>query len=272
MLFLTCSSVTFLLFQLSIVTVTSSSPPFPTPVACPSDRPLIRSVGPPTQEVLSSGESSYISTRASDVLPGAWKTYFNNVLQVSSSANSFEPVPNTLSSKNVFPTVGIAVSGGSYRAALFGAGVLSSLDARNETAAQKTGTGGLLQATSYLAGLSGGSWLVTSLAQADFPTIADLTFPPAAQVNSGLGNGAFGGWLAQFDLTNPGPNLNNTLAYLEALIAEVLPKFAAGFPITVTDPWSRALARHFVNGTTPQNALTEGVHGAGILFSDIANV
>ncbi|KAJ7221364.1 hypothetical protein GGX14DRAFT_669458 [Mycena pura] len=49
----------------------------------------------------------------------------------------------------------------------------SALDGRNTTA-QHVGTGGLLQAATYVTALSGGSWLVTLLAQANFPEIQDL--------------------------------------------------------------------------------------------------
>jgi lysophospholipase len=266
-------NVFLLLCPLSVAAL--ASPGIPTPVACPSNGRLVRSAGAGAAQ-LSPGENSYISTRASKVIPGAWSTYLKNVAASYPTPNQTHPVQNALamhSSKSwPYPTLGIAVSGGSYRAALFGAGVLSALDGRNKTAAQQTGTGGLLQAASYLAGISGGSWLVTSLAQANFPTIADLTFPPASQVNSGLGNAAFGGWLAEVDLINPGPAANNTQAYIEAILTEIAPKFAAGFPITITDVWSKAISRHFVNGTTPQNILAEGAHGAGILFSDIAKV
>ncbi|KAF8497006.1 lysophospholipase, partial [Gautieria morchelliformis] len=229
------------LCPLSIAALTSG-PSFPTPVACPSSGTLVRSAGTGPAQLT--------------VLPGAWNTYLKNVLSTSPTPNQAQAgIHNILTSQSArLPKLGIAVSGGSYRAALFGAGVLSSLDARNSTAAQKTGTGGLLQAASYLSGISGGSWLVTSLAQANFPTIADLTFPPAAQLNSGLGNAAFGGWLAQFDLTNPGPTANDTLAYVEAILAEIAPKFAAGFPVTITDVWGKAITR------------------ISYLFSDIAKV
>ncbi|KAF8587110.1 lysophospholipase [Ramaria rubella] len=275
------STLVCLLFTLALAhklpPAPATSPPSPTPITCPAGGSLVRSAGEPTRQSLSAGESAYISSRASKVLPNAWKTYFKNVLAVSPPTK----LPDTLSkllspeasSHSMFPKLGIAVSGGGYRAALFGAAVLSSLDERNNTASKETGTGGLLQAATYLSGLSGGAWLVTSLAQANFPTIADLTFPPSSQANSNLGNAAYGGFLAQFDLTNPGGSDENvTIAYLETLLTEVAPKFAAGFPITVTDLWSRGLARHFVNGTTAQNVLEAGTHGAGILFSDIANV
>ena len=42
---------------------------------------------------------------------------------------------------------------------------------------------------------------------------------------------------------------------------------------TVNDVWGRALARHFVNGTTAASYFDEsGTHGAGITFSGLANL
>jgi lysophospholipase len=71
------------------------------------------------------------------------------------------------------PTVGIAVSGGGFRAALVGAGTFAALDGRNSSAVQD-GTGGVWQLASYMTGLSGGSWFVSSLAINSNPPIQDL--------------------------------------------------------------------------------------------------
>lgn len=57
-------------------------------------------------------------------------------------------------------TIGIAISGGGYRAMLTGAGVLSAFDDR--TPGSQLHMGGLLQATTYMAGISGGLWIVMS--------------------------------------------------------------------------------------------------------------
>lgn len=54
--------------------------------------------------------------------------------------------------------VGIAISGGGYRAMLSGAGVLAAFDKRTPGAA--THLGGLLQGSTYMAGISGGLWIV----------------------------------------------------------------------------------------------------------------
>lgn len=57
-------------------------------------------------------------------------------------------------------TIGIAVSGGGYRAMFTGAGVLSAFDER--TPGSHIHMGGLLQASTYLTGISGGLWIVMS--------------------------------------------------------------------------------------------------------------
>lgn len=71
------------------------------------------------------------------------------------------------------PNVGIAVSGGGFRAALYGAGTFSAFDGRNDSAVQ-AGTGGVWQLATYMTGLSGGSWFVGSLAINNAPSIQAL--------------------------------------------------------------------------------------------------
>lgn len=56
--------------------------------------------------------------------------------------------------------IGIAVSGGGYRAMLSGAGVLSAYDIR--TPGAEEALGGIYQSASYIAGNSGGLWLVAN--------------------------------------------------------------------------------------------------------------
>ncbi|KZS95656.1 lysophospholipase [Sistotremastrum niveocremeum HHB9708] len=235
---------------------------------CPSDFTLVRAANS-TGSALSSQESQYISTRAQQVLPNAFQTYLSNVQASSNSSNSTLPsyVSSILTNTSSLPKVGIALSGGGYRAAIFGAGVLNALDGRNSSSV-KVGTGGLLQSASYIAGLSGGSWLLTSFIQADFPTIQELAFGPSNPTSDG-----FGGWNAQLDVTEPGSNAGEDFSFIEGLVAEISPKLAKGFPLTVTDIWGAALARHFVNGTTASNFFSNSSdHGATITFSQIANV
>lgn len=71
-------------------------------------------------------------------------------------------------------SIGIALSGGGYRAFLNGAGMLAALDDRTYNSSLPGHLGGLLQSSSYLAGISGGSWLVMSSVMSDFKPLVKL--------------------------------------------------------------------------------------------------
>ena len=236
--------------------------------ACPSGTSLVRSAGT-TQQTLSQGEKSYVSSRQTKVLPAAWSTYLANVEHSAAKQRTTLPayVKEVLSCAGDRPTLGIATSGGGHRAAFFGAGVLNALDGRNATSVG-AGTGGLLQAASYISGLSGGSWFLTSLVQAGFPTIQSLIFG----LNAGGAN-SFGGFLTQFDLLQVSNNTVVEEEFLATLLGEIAGKAASGFHVTITDVWTRTLSRHFVNGTTAANFFDPNVtHGAGETFSSLVNL
>ena len=115
---------------------------------CPNTTtdPLLR-VFTPHNQSLHPGEAAYVNARLTTVIPNEWKNWVGDGSGIGYNLSAFN---------NSFPKIGIAISGGGYRAAQYGAGVLSALDARNDSAKQ-AGTGGLLQVTSYLAALSGAS-------------------------------------------------------------------------------------------------------------------
>lgn len=113
-------------------------------VQCPSES-LLR-VFTPQNQSLHPQEAAFVSSKDSQVLPGAWDAWVN------ASAIGY----NSSSFGGKYSRLGIAVSGGGLRAAQYGAGVMSGLDSRNESA-KAAGTGGLLQVTTYWAGLSGRS-------------------------------------------------------------------------------------------------------------------
>ncbi|KAH9952001.1 lysophospholipase [Amylocystis lapponica] len=233
---------------------------------CPRGTKLVREVGT-RKQTLSAPEAAYVATRQSTVLPAAWRSYLRSVERSTPGAAALPAYVSEILSGDlgidVLPTLGIATSGGSYRAAIFGAGVLNQLDGRNASSV-RSGMGGLLQAASYLAGLSGGGWLVSSLVQADFPSISDLVF--GSETYDG-----YGGWLTQFGLLAPSTDLAVDAAYIVELVQEVAGKALAGYPVTIADVWARALSRHFVNGTNAGNFADNAVsHGAGITMSSIA--
>lgn len=238
---------------------------------CPPNFNLTRSVSTNSSlQTLHPSELAYIAARQKDVLPGAWKSYLANVQSSLASGNSSDSLPSYLvdilsgnatssstsgSNTSEYPIFGIATSGGGYRAAIFGAGVLNVLDGRNDSSV-KTGTGGLLQAATYLAGLSGGAWLVTSFVQADLPSIQDLVFGPSSPTAN-----EYAGWNTAMDILAPGNSTTADLAYILGLVGEVKGKYEAGWPISVNDVWARGLGHHFLNAT-----------GAGGLFSDLDQV
>jgi len=117
----------------------------PTPnIPCPDSSALLRTF-PASNQTLSAGETTYVAGRAQG-LPQAWKDWLGDGSSLGYDLSKFAALPN----------VGLAVSGGGFRASLFGAGIVAALDGRNETAKDK-GTGGLLQVTQYMSGLSGAS-------------------------------------------------------------------------------------------------------------------
>jgi lysophospholipase len=77
------------------------------------------------------------------------------------------------------PIIAIAISGGGYRALMNGAGALAAFDNRTPNSTSQGHLGGLLQATTYISGLSGGSWLIGSLYMQNFPPVQDVLVGPS---------------------------------------------------------------------------------------------
>lgn len=119
-------------------------------VQCPPESDLLRSTPTGPSQSLHANETAYIQARQTGVVVDAWKTWLGDGSGLGYTLSDFN---------DTFPRVGIAISGGGYRAAQYGAGALSALDARNQTA-KNAGTGGLLQVASYLTGASGVSCVV----------------------------------------------------------------------------------------------------------------
>jgi lysophospholipase len=127
------------------------------------------------------------------------------------------------------PTLALTTSGGGYRSLLCGAGVLQGYDLRDSNVS----TSGLYQAFTYQAGLSGGAWLLSSLAGNDYPTISYL--------RDNL-------WVDAFRDSLLVPSfLTSSVAYSQ-VTNDVVAKGEAGFPPTLTDPWGRLLSYQLLFG------------------------
>ena len=209
----------------------------PSRVSCPSPRPSVRSAAS-----LSSNESSWLRQRRENTVP-AIKKFLTNLDIPGFDAGSYFDAHSSNSS--ALPTIGIATSGGGWRALLVGAGVIQALDSRTNSGR----LGGLLQSSTYLAGLSGGSWLVGSIA------INNWTSVTALRDNTGGSVWEFGNSI----LKGPdegGIQLLDSADYYTTLIAEVEGKSHAGFETTLTDLWGRALSFQLINATDGGPAYT----------------
>lgn len=153
-------------------------------------------------------------------------------------------VDKYLSDDKKLPKAGLAISGGGYRAMLYGISIMNGLDSRNETA-KKRGTGGLFQALDYVAGLSGGSWATGSMAMNEFPTAQEMLKYLNLEQN--------------LILPDKAP------IFYGDIIGDVMKKKHAGFPVSMTDLWGRALSYHLLDS---QNFYKQGQRA---VFSDITN-
>lgn len=135
-------------------------------------------------------------------------------------------------SSNV-PKIGIAASGGGYRAMLSGAGMIAAMDNRTE-GANEHGLGGLLQSSTYLSGLSGGNWLTGTLAWNNWTSVQDI-------VNNFTKDDSI--WDIEHSIVTPGGiNIFKSGSRWDHISDAVQAKQDAGFNISLADVWGRALA------------------------------
>ncbi|KAH0537489.1 Lysophospholipase 1 [Glutinoglossum americanum] len=218
----------------------------PGEVDCPSDRPTIRKGGS-----LSPQESQWLERRRTatidpmqDLLERTKIDGFDAKKYISSHAKNVSLLPN----------YGIGFSGGGYRALMNSAGMLAAFDSRTVNSTKPGHLGGLLQGATYVAGISGGSWLVGSIFVNNFSTVAALQYAGPGSVWQ-FGNSILEG------PSKGGIQLLNTADYYKDIADMVGSKSDAGFNTTITDYWGRALSYQLI----------WGADGApGVTFSSIA--
>ena len=128
------------------------------------------------------------------------------------------------------------------RALMVGAGVLQAFDNRTANSTNARQLGGLLQSATYLAGLSGGSWLVGSLYINNFTTVSALRDNTDGSLWE-FGNSVLEG------PDEGGLQILDSASYYKTLVEEVSDKGDAGFDTTITDIWGRALSFQLINAT-----------------------
>lgn len=206
----------------------------PAIVDCPSSRPTIRSAA-----TLSQNETDWLSKRRAatvqpmaDFIDRAGISGFNGADYINNLSNNVSALPN----------IGIAMSGGGYRALMNGAGFIAAADDRTPGSTEAGGIGGLLQATTYVAGLSGAGWLIGSLYSNNFSTVVDL-------MDGSSGSSVWDFENSIFEGPKEGIAVISTVSYWGDVRDAVTSKADAGFQTSVTDYWGRALSYQLINDT-----------------------
>ncbi|KAI1398781.1 lysophospholipase catalytic domain-containing protein [Hypoxylon fuscum] len=204
----------------------------PATVDCPQDRPTIRGAGS-----LSQSEQDWLKNRRNKTIDPMITFFRNSNLTdfdaagyVSSNSQNFSIVPN----------IGIAISGGGYRALLNGAGFVAAADSR-VAGSTDAGIGGLLQSSTYLAGLSGGGWLVGSIFANNFSSVEQLRDGYDDSALWQFSNSIFAGPKQR------GISVVNTVEYWDDVANQVDEKRDAGYDASITDYWGRALSYQLIN-------------------------
>lgn len=213
--------------------------------ACPSELPTIRDAAS-----LSSNETEWTRNRREQTIAPMRSLLARlNITGLDTNAYIDRYASSNISQ---LPNIALAFSGGGYRALMNGAGAVAALDDRtrhNSTAAGSLA--GLMQASTYMSGLSGGSWLVSSLFSNNFTSVQQIL-----DANPNNGNlWQFGNSI--FDGPDAGSiSILDTAGYYKTIASEVQSKRDAGFDASITDYWGRALSYQLVNATSGGPAYT----------------
>ncbi|CAI7625994.1 unnamed protein product [Penicillium pancosmium] len=212
--------------------------------ACSVDRPSIRN-----GSTLSKDETAWLEQRR-NVTVDAMMQFLGRLDLGSFNATSY--IKKHAANTSGLPNIGLAASGGGYRALMNGGGALQAFDSRTVNSSLPGHLGGVLQSATYLTGLSGGSWLVGSIYLNNFTDVTSLR-------DSGTV------WLFQ-DSIFVGPTQSELFAvrtseYFSQIQDAVTGKYSASYNSSITDYWGRALAYQLINATKG---------GVGYTWSSIA--
>lgn len=218
----------------------------PQTIDCPSSTPSIRVAGE-----LSRNETAWLEVRRNATVQ-PMRELLGRMNITGLDTESY--INNHQNNASALPNIGIAVSGGGYRAMLNGAGIIQAFDSRTPNSTNTGQLGGLLQAATYLSGLSGGSWLVGSLYSNNYTSVDRTLASDTSDSSSGsvwqLGNSIFKG------PDTGGIQLLDSAGYYGSLLDQVHGKENAGYNTTITDYWGRALSYQLINATDGGPAYT----------------
>lgn len=171
--------------------------------------------------VISQDEYSYVSTR--QILTTENLIQFLDNLKIPDyNETSFSNYFELLNQSTI--NVGLSFSGGGFRALFTGAGEIMALDSRTS---YNSSLKGLLDSSTYIAGLSGGSILLSTLAFNNWTTVESIIDDNSTSI-----------WN-----TTHSP-YSKDLSFWEGLLNEVDPKKKAGYEISLIDIYGRILSRY----------------------------
>ncbi|KAJ5613906.1 hypothetical protein N7528_007560 [Penicillium herquei] len=203
---------------------------------CPVDRPFIRN-----GSTLSTNETEWIEKRRNFTVD-AMIQFFARLDLGSLNASSY--IEKNAANASALPVIGIAASGGGYRALMNGGGALQAFDSRTVNSSLPGHLGGILQSATYLTGLSGGSWLVGSMYLNNFTDVTSLRDSGNVWM---FQNSIFVGPIGSNDFDV------RTFEYFSQIQDVVTGKYDAGYNTSITDSCylgrGRALAYQLINAT-----------------------
>ncbi|KAL4758312.1 acyl transferase/acyl hydrolase/lysophospholipase [Aspergillus foveolatus] len=182
----------------------------PAEISCQATRPTIRNAS-----ALSPHEVTWLQRRRPMCFE-AMMDLFGHL-----NIDDFDVEWFTNRAEDELPNTGIAFSG--------------AFDARSDNSSFRGPLQGLLQASTYVSGLSGGSWLVGSIYVNNFTTVSRLMSDEIGIV-----------WnLSNSILVGP-EEVDN---YYRQLMDDVGGKADEGFQVSITDYWGRALSYQLINAS-----------------------
>ncbi|CAM1502706.1 Fc.00g074820.m01.CDS01 [Cosmosporella sp. VM-42] len=206
----------------------------PTEGNCPSTRPTIRN-----GTSLSQMEKDWLPKRRNETIAPI-RDLLSRIAIPGFDSEAY--LKDVETDATALPNIGLAVSGGGYRAMLNGAGALAAWDIRSDGSDKAGNLGGLLQSATYLTGLSGGGWLVGSLLMNNFTSVQEsVNFP--------------GVWQLQHSIFE-GPEQYSLLGYYDDIFDAISDKKDAGYERSLTDYWGRMLSYQLINATDGGPAYT----------------
>lgn len=200
----------------------------------------------PSGDTLMLRKADSLNDHEKDWIAERQKKTDKNLIDFLKLANmsDFDPEDFIKNKAKKLLTVGVAFSGGGYRAMLCGAGQLAALDLRTDKA-NSDGLGGLLQLSTYITGLSGGNWLVGSLVLNNWTSVQDVV------------DGTLKIWDLAHSIFNIGGwNVAETTKYYYDIYQDIDDKKDEGFDTSLTDIWGRALSHQFFDDKNYGDSLT----------------